>query len=56
MNWPLIIIFGIAAIALIVFLIVRNQKDEKEFENRLKNDYRKTKDEEADAEIDEIMK
>ncbi|MGZ5219071.1 MAG: hypothetical protein ACXWWD_07625 [Chitinophagaceae bacterium] len=56
MNWPLIIIFGIAAIALIVFLIVRNQKDEKEFENRLKNDYRKTKDEEGDAEIDEITK
>lgn len=56
MNWPLIIVFGIAAVALIIFLIVRNQKDEKEFEKRLKNDYRKTKDEEGDAEIDETMK
>lgn len=56
MNWPLIIVFGIAAIALIVFLVVRNQKDEREFENQIKNDYHKTKDEEGDSEIDEAMK
>ena len=56
MNWPLIIIFGIAAIVLIVFLVVRNQKDEREFENKLINDYRKTKDEEGEIEIDEAMK
>ncbi len=56
MNWPLLIIFGIAAIALIVFLVIRNQKDEKEFETQLKNDYHKTKDEEGDVEIDEKMK
>lgn len=56
MNWPLIIVFGIAAIALIVFLVVRNQKDEKNFESQLKNDYHKTKDEEGDVEIDEKMK
>ena len=56
MNWPLLIIFGIAAIALIVFLVIRNQKDEKEFESQIKNDYRKTKDEEGDVEIDEKMK
>lgn len=56
MNWPLLIIFGIAAIALIVFLVIRNQKDEKEFESQLKNDYHKTKDEEGDVEIDEKMK
>jgi hypothetical protein len=56
MNWPLLIIFGIAAIALIVFLVIRNQKDEKEFESQIKNDYHKTKDEEGDVEIDEKMK
>ena len=56
MNWPLIIVVGVAAVALIVFLAVRNQKDEKQFENQLKNDYRKTKDEEGDAEIGETMK
>ena len=56
MNWPLLIIFGIAAIALIVFLVIRNKKDEKEFESQLKNDYHKTKDEEGDVEIDEKMK
>lgn len=56
MNWPLLIIFGIVAIALIVFLVIRNQKDEKEFENQLKNDYHKTKDEEGDVEIDDKMK
>lgn len=56
MNWPLLIIFGIAAIALIVFLVIRNQKDEKNFETQLKDDYHKTKDEEGDVEIDEKMK
>ncbi len=32
MNWLIIIIVGILAIALIVFLVIGNQKDEKEFE------------------------
>ena len=52
MNWPVLTIFGIAAIALMVFLVIRNQKDESNFENQLKNDYPKTKDEEGDVEID----
>jgi len=56
MNWAVLIIFGIVAVALIVFLIVRNQKDEKKFEEQINNDYHKTKDEEGDVEIDEIMK
>ncbi len=29
MNWPLLILFGIAALALIIFLVMKNQKDEK---------------------------
>lgn len=56
MNWFLIIPLGVGGIALIIFLIVRNQKDEKEFESQLKNDYHKTKDEEGDIDIDERMK
>ncbi len=56
MNWLLIIPFGIAVIALIVFLVRRNIKDEKEFEEQLKNDYHKTKDEEGDADIEEVTK
>ena len=56
MDSLFIILFGIAALALIIFLVIRNQKDEKQFENQLKNDYHKLKDEEDDIEIDEIMK
>lgn len=53
MNWPVIIFFGLAAIALIVFLVIRNQKDEKEFEKQINNDYHKTKDVEKDIEIND---
>ena len=56
MNWPIIILVGIAVIALIVYLVMRNQKDEKQFEQQIKNDYPKVKDEEGDAEIDEVLK
>jgi FtsZ-interacting cell division protein ZipA len=56
MNWLLVIPLGIVAIALIVFLVWRNQKDEKSFEDQLNNDYRKTKDEEGDVEMEEPMK
>ena len=56
MNWPVMTIFGIAAIALIAFLVIRNQKDESDFENQLKNDYHKTKDEEGDIEVDTGIK
>jgi FtsZ-interacting cell division protein ZipA len=55
-NWYLLIPIGILLIALVVFLVWRNVKDEREFETRLKNDYRKSKEEEGDAEIDEVMK
>lgn len=56
MNWPVAIIVGIVAIVLIAFLVWRNVKDEKQFENQLKEDYPKSKDEEGDAEIDQTMK
>jgi len=56
MNWTVLIIFGIGALALIIFLVVRNQKDEKEFEEQVNNDYPKAKDEEGDVEADEVTK
>lgn len=52
MNWPVIIIVGIVAIVIIALLVWRNVKDEKQFEDQLKQDYPKSKDEEGDAEID----
>lgn len=56
MNWPVLIIVGIVLIALLIFLVKRNMKDEEEFETQLKNDYHKPKDEEDDAEIDNVIK
>ena len=56
MNWPILIIIGIAAIALIVFLVVRNNKDEKVFEDQMNNDFTKPTEEKADEEIDKIVK
>ena len=43
MNWAIILPFGILAIALIVFLIKRNQKDEKDFEEGNLSDDEKLK-------------
>ena len=56
MNWGILIPVGIVFVALIVFLVMRNRKDEKKFEKQLNNDYHKSKDEEGDAENDEIVK
>lgn len=39
MNWTVIIIVGILAIGLVVFTIVNNLKDEKDFEQDLNNDF-----------------
>ncbi|HSN60297.1 MAG TPA: hypothetical protein VLR49_05160 [Ferruginibacter sp.] len=56
MNWTILILFGIAIIALIVSLVYRNIKDERDLESTLNNDYRKHKDEEGDIEIEDSMK
>lgn len=56
MNWIILILFAIAAIALVVFLVMRNLKDKKEFEEQLNNDYHKAKDEEGDTDTEEIVK
>jgi hypothetical protein len=56
MNWPFLVLFGLAAVALIVFLVRRNQKDEKKFEKQLNEDFHKSKDEEGDAAAEDAMK
>jgi len=53
MNWLIIIPVGIAIVALIIFMIRRNQKDEKDLENKLNNDYPKLDDQELDPETEE---
>lgn len=53
MHWPTIIIVGVIVVALLIFLIRRNQKDEKEFEEQINNDYPKAKNEEGDIDIEE---
>lgn len=56
MNWPVLILVGIAALSLIIFLVWRNIKDQHQLEEQLKNDYPKSKDEEDESPIDETMK
>lgn len=53
MNWTIVIIVAVVALALLIFINIRNQKDKKDLTNKLKNDYRKTKDEENDASAEE---
>ncbi len=52
MNRIVIIIVGILVTGLVVLIIIRNQKDKKELENKLNNDYPKKKDEEGDIETE----
>ncbi len=56
MNWLIVIPVGAVLVALVVFLIKRNQKDEAIFENQLNNDYTKPKDDEADTDAEENTK
>ena len=56
MNWPIIIIVAIVALALVAFLIIRNQKDEKKFEKTIMNDYPHPRDEEGDTNVDDLTR
>ena len=56
MNWTILTLFGIAVIALIIFLVVRNKKDKEDFEEVLKDDYPKLHEEKKDEEIDDRLK
>jgi len=55
MNTPVLIIIGIAAVALIIFLVMRNLKDKKELENKIKNDYTQKKAGDEDIGVEEKM-
>ncbi|CAN5547137.1 hypothetical protein BH11BAC3_BH11BAC3_22380 [soil metagenome] len=55
-NWPVIVIVAILAIALLVFLIKRNMKDEKRFEKELNEDFPKISNESADTDPEELPK
>jgi hypothetical protein len=52
MKTSVIIIVGVLALLILIFLIIRNQKDKKEVIDQIKNDYPKSKDEEGDADVD----
>lgn len=56
MNWYIIIIVALIVIALLVFLVVRNQKDEKDFEQQANQNYHHTKDAEGDVDEEEMLK
>ena len=53
-NWTLIIIVIVAAIALIIFLIWRNQKDKKALERKIIGEEEASLPKEPDTEIDQI--
>ena len=52
MNWTILIIVAIFVLGLVVFLIIRNQKDEKEFEEKMNNDYPKSINQKGDLDDD----
>lgn len=56
MNWPVLILFALGAIVLVVFMIRRNFKDEKDFEQQLDNDYQKPKHTDADTNSEDVGK
>lgn len=43
MNWYILIPVSVAILALVIFIIVQNLKDEQEFEQELNEDYKKPK-------------
>ncbi len=53
MNWSVILGVGLPALLFIGFLLWKNLRDKKEFEEKLNQDYRKSKDEEEESGIDE---
>lgn len=50
MNWNIIIPVGLGLIALVIFMIRRNMKDEENLEEQLKQDYKKPKDSDVNDE------
>ncbi|WP_310556281.1 FeoB-associated Cys-rich membrane protein [Flavobacterium sp.] len=48
MNYTAIVIVCILALVLVVFTIIRNQKDKKDLEKTLNNDYQESNDQKGD--------
>lgn len=55
MNWIIIILFSVAVIVLLYFLIKTNQKDEETYEKNMNDDYPKPKERIKDIDIDDTM-
>jgi preprotein translocase subunit YajC len=53
MNWYVIVIVGILLVGLVIFTIIRNQKDKKELEQNINSDFPTKKHGEGDVEIGE---
>lgn len=51
-NWIIIISVAVTALALIIFLIIRNQKDARELQQKIINEEDKSLPKEDDTEID----
>jgi preprotein translocase subunit YajC len=51
MNWYVIIIVGIVLVGLVIFTIIRNQKDKTELEQKMNSDFPAKKQGEGDVEI-----
>jgi hypothetical protein len=49
-TWLVIALVLVLLALLVILLIIKNRKDEKEFEEQLKQDYRKPKSGEVDTE------
>jgi hypothetical protein len=56
MNWLILIIPGVLAMALIIFLVRQNLKDKRSLTNQLNRNYRKSKDQEGDVELEDVPK
>jgi len=56
MNWSILILVSIGVIALVIFLVRSNMKDETVFENKLKNDYLKPSNDNGDTPVEDDMK
>lgn len=53
-NWTVILIVGVLLVALVVFIIIRNNKDRKDLEHKLNEDYRKSKETEHTIDSDDV--
>ena len=56
MNWTVIILVSLGAIALVIFLVRRKMKDETAFEDQLKNDYPKPSNDKGNTPVEEDRK